>query len=89
MSKTAKGECPRCGSELVVEFWKETYSHGALSSGSVYDRDIVEMTCNHQPDMFTEDEMDDLFHEAAEELAQSKEDYYAEQVDHLKDEGKL
>lgn len=89
MSKTAKSKCPRCGSELVVEFWKDIYSHGALSSGSIYDRDIVEVSCNHHPEMFTEDEMDNIFDDAAEQLAQSKRNYYSEQYDRLKDEGKI
>lgn len=90
---TAKSSCPKCGRELIIEYCKEehkVYNGIGMQTVAVdHWTEVVEMSCDHQPDMFTEDEWEDIEKEAVENWENSKEDYLAERYDQLKDEGRL
>lgn len=93
MSKTAKSKCPKCGSEIIVEAWVERHRvHNGIGMQTVsvdYHTEVVEVTCNHQIGNFTDDEWEELRKEAASNYKTSKDDYYSEEYDRLKDEGKI
>jgi len=70
MNETGISKCPKCESELIVEWITERHKinvgvgFGGMTVAQDEWRHIPEMTCDHNPSTFTDDEYNEIFENA-------------------------